>query len=371
MRYRRPTYYGRFRCLGGACPDTCCRDWEIVLDEAALEDYRKAPAGLREQLAAGLRRGEDGEVCFRLGQDGRCSMLTPDGLCRIQRDWGEAHLCGHCRQYPRFEEQFGSLSEYALAISCPEAARLLMQGGPFALEEWAQGEEQPPFDGVDPELLAGLERTRARALDVLGREGASVWQRLGQVLALARLGQEAVDRGEYRLLAQLEAPPPVEEPQELCALGVRLLEALSRLEPLRAQWPEKLRRAAGRLGGMDEGALAQARAGFHRADPDWEQGWRNLAAYFLYRHWLKTVNDDLLFGRAALAAGGCLAVYLLALWEWMEDGPAAPERTLALCSDFSREVEHLEENLEGLIQAFDEQGLWPFLPVFRPGEGPG
>ena len=33
MVYRQPEYNRAFRCLGGACPDTCCRDWEIVVDE--------------------------------------------------------------------------------------------------------------------------------------------------------------------------------------------------------------------------------------------------------------------------------------------------------------------------------------------------
>lgn len=51
MVYRQPSYNRAFRCLGGDCPDTCCRDWEIVLDEQALADYRNAPPGLRDKLS--------------------------------------------------------------------------------------------------------------------------------------------------------------------------------------------------------------------------------------------------------------------------------------------------------------------------------
>ena len=59
MVYRQPEYNRAFRCLGGACPDTCCRDWEIVVDEGALAYYLAAPAGLRSALAAAL--APDGE----------------------------------------------------------------------------------------------------------------------------------------------------------------------------------------------------------------------------------------------------------------------------------------------------------------------
>ena len=33
MIERRPDYYTQFHCLGGACPDTCCRDWAVVLKD--------------------------------------------------------------------------------------------------------------------------------------------------------------------------------------------------------------------------------------------------------------------------------------------------------------------------------------------------
>ena len=147
MLNRAPRYNRIFRCLGGACPDTCCRDWEIVLDEGALADYQNAPPELREQLARSLRRGEDGEVCFALREDGLCALLTPEGLCAIQRDWGEEHLCAHCSAYPRFTEEYGCLTETALAVSCPEAARLLLEAETFELEEWDDGGESPPSTG--------------------------------------------------------------------------------------------------------------------------------------------------------------------------------------------------------------------------------
>ena len=162
MVERRPSYYDKFHCLGGACPDTCCRDWSVVPDGDALADYARAPSPLRERITQNLAADEDGDTCFRLDEQGMCTLLTPDGLCVIQRDWGEAHLCGHCAAYPRFIEEYGSFTESSLALSCPEAARLLLEAPRFTLVETDDGNADPPFDGIDPALLDGLEHSRAQ-----------------------------------------------------------------------------------------------------------------------------------------------------------------------------------------------------------------
>lgn len=39
MRYIKPDYYDNFKCVAGACPDTCCAGWQIMIDEEALERY--------------------------------------------------------------------------------------------------------------------------------------------------------------------------------------------------------------------------------------------------------------------------------------------------------------------------------------------
>ena len=365
MVYRQPDYNRRFHCLGGDCPDTCCRDWEIVVDGETRKDYQTAPAGLRERLADSLVPDEEGEMCFRLREDGFCVLLTPEGLCAIQRDWGEEHLCAHCVAYPRFTEEYGCLTETALAVSCPEAARLLLEADRFGLEEREDGGDELPFDGIDPELLEGLEVTRAAALELLRQENVPLWRRLAGVLDLADRGQDYVDFGLYDQLAGC-APQPLEaaEPASLRDLAIRLMEACAALEPLREAWPELLRRRREQLAGMDEAAYRQAGDRFERACPDWERHLTNLACYLIFRHWHKTVNDDLLYGRAALAGAGCILLYHLSLLEWLELGALGPEREIALWCAFSREVEHMEENLACLTEGFYDGQTWDFLSAF-------
>ena len=342
MIYRRPSYYDTFHCLGGACPDTCCRDWSVVPDGEALADYASAPSPLRERIAQDLVTDEDGDVCFRLDEEGMCTLLTPDGLCAIQRDWGEAHLCAHCAAYPRFIEEYGSLTESSLAISCPEAARLLLEAPRFTLIEADDGKADAPFDGIDPALLDGLEQSRAQILALLdGPE--SIWDKLRTLLSRAKVLEPILIPSDLRREYPFP-PPPV--PDLLRASAVWLLELLAGLDPLRPSWPELLRERAKQLAALSPADYAALRTRYEQKNPRWERQLTNLACYFVFRHWHKAVNDDDLYGRASFVCAACFALYHLSLFQ--------PGEEAVLWTRFSREVEHDEDDLSELIWALSE-----------------
>ena len=54
MKHAQFDYVNQFHCLAGDCPDTCCKDWQIILDEDALARYRAMPGPLGEQVRAAL-----------------------------------------------------------------------------------------------------------------------------------------------------------------------------------------------------------------------------------------------------------------------------------------------------------------------------
>lgn len=346
MIERQPDYYTSFHCLGGACPDTCCRDWSVVPDEAALADYASAPSPLKERIARNLVTDEDGDVCFRLDERGMCALLTQEGLCAIQRDWGEEHLCAHCAAYPRFIEEYGCLTESSLAISCPEAARLLLEAPRFTLIEEDDGHDDPPFEDIDPALLAGLERSRTRILTLLSEGEGTIWEKLRIMLAYALDLEGCIGMGKYGLMASLPLPPPLKpEPARRQGPTVRLLELLSGLDPLRPSWPQLLKQRAEQLSALSPADYLALRARYEQKNPRWERQLTNLACYFVIRHWHKAVNDDVLCGRAAFVCAACAALYHLALFQ--------PGAEAALWVQFSREVEHDEDNLSKLIWALE------------------
>ncbi len=355
MTIREPVFYKDFRCAGGRCPLTCCRDWSIVPDEGALNDYAQAPAGLREAIADSLVTDGDGDVCFRLTPEGRCALLDGDGLCSIQRRWGEAHLCAHCAAYPRFNEEYGCLTENSLAVSCPEAARLTMERGIFPLRETDDGRADLPFDGVDAGLLSALTASRGTAFSILSGKG-SLWGRLARLLDYAAILQGPLDRGNYAALVSAPPPPSMSEdvPPPMPSQARSLLLLLAELDPLRPEWPALLDRRAreqSALSPADCLALADAYAA---ARPRWEVHLERLAEALLFRHWPKTVNDGLLYGRAAFVWCACAAVHHLSLLAWREDGRFTDEDECLLWARFSREVEHDEDNFYALVEFFQK-----------------
>ena len=102
MYQTRPDDYDAFRCIAGACPQTCCAAWEIVVDPDAQDAYLRLRHPLAEKLRRVMRVDADGDTYFAQS-DGRCPFLCADGLCELQRTLGAQSLCRTCRDFPRWE----------------------------------------------------------------------------------------------------------------------------------------------------------------------------------------------------------------------------------------------------------------------------
>ena len=95
MKHTQFDYVNQFHCLAGRCPDTCCKDWQIILDEDAMARYRAMPGALGEQVRAAMLT-QNSETRFR-EQDGKCVLLREDGLCPIQAAYHASALYGGIR----------------------------------------------------------------------------------------------------------------------------------------------------------------------------------------------------------------------------------------------------------------------------------
>ena len=174
-----PAYADRFRCIGPACEDTCCQGWTVPIDQAAWEKYQRLPASpLRSLIEANiLRTPQPGPhekdekqhpfATIRMDAEHQCPMLTADRLCAIQAGFGEAMLSHTCHTFPRIVHTLGDLQEKALALSCPEAARLVL---------------------LTPDLLKPLESQSGRANGIEDEDALppNFWSIRKTVLALVR-----------------------------------------------------------------------------------------------------------------------------------------------------------------------------------------
>ena len=113
MEIRRPAYFDDFRCLAGSCPDSCCKEWDVLIDEDTAKEYLAMPGPLGERLRQVMYE-EDGHHYFAIQSDRRCPMWRDDGLCRIQAEAGEQALCNTCRDFPRLTHDYGNFIERGL-----------------------------------------------------------------------------------------------------------------------------------------------------------------------------------------------------------------------------------------------------------------
>lgn len=341
MRVRTPSYWREFSCLMGACPDTCCRDWDIALDEAAREFYMAAPGPVGDELRKLVARGGD---CLALDH-ALCPMLDETGLCRVQLAFGEERLTRSCALFPRFAEEYGALREWALAIACPAAARLVLTAAAPAAFTLEKTDE--PLDGtndLDAGLFYCLTKLRTAMFSIALERRLPFETRLALIVRLAAKAQKKLDHGKYSAAQKIAGRfEPERKAGRLAkfrgtdaSAAAEILALLRSLDVLTPGYAQLLSRAR-----PDARAAAD--------DPAWE----NLLVYFLYRYVLKAAVDGDLFGRVRAAAIGVLTVQMLAA-----AGGGDPDAITDAAYRYGREIEHDADNLMALVRApLDEKRL--------------
>lgn len=117
--------YSEFKCKADKCKHSCCKGWEIDIDEDTLLYYKSLDTELGNEIRQNIHEGED--TFFKLTDDKKCPFLKDDGLCKIIEELGEDALCDICRLHPRF---FVEINDYSLAgvgLSCEKASELLFE----------------------------------------------------------------------------------------------------------------------------------------------------------------------------------------------------------------------------------------------------
>ena len=135
---------------------------------------------------------------------------------------------------------------------------------------------------------------------------------------------------------------PCPRPPSPSAISSRFF---SSLEPLRPTGPQRLGQCRQLLEGLTEAEYQDLCRRFEDQFPQWQRHLTNVAEYLLFRHWHKTVNDDQLYGRAAFVSCSMSLLYHLFLTQWAEREALSQTEEISICCTFSREVEHMEENL--------------------------
>ena len=160
MKKILPRFYEDFRCIAGACSDSCCIGWEIDIDEDTMELYNC----LQGEFAEKIRVNIEGEVPhFILKEGDRCPFLNESGLCDIILKYGEDAICDICCLHPRFSNFYDDFAETGLGLCCEEAARIILT-------------EEEKFSVPiikDDEFF----KQRQEVFDILQNRDITVWER--------------------------------------------------------------------------------------------------------------------------------------------------------------------------------------------------
>ena len=314
MECFKPEYYDAFHCIASACPDSCCKEWEVDIDPQTAACYRTLTGPLGERLRQVLRTTDEGTVMVI--ENGRCPMWQQDGLCRIHAELGHDALSTVCREFPRLRHDYGDFVELGLELSCPEAARLILSS-PMETKIQAQlpGGEAPEYD---TDAMAILRHSRQEALAFVSSTAYSVPETLAILLLYGHSVQAELD-GETQAI--LEPQLALQDARKWAKSGnMEAVFAFFRgLEILTPHWRSRLQQAPVYM--------------------PWTDTFRNLAGYFIDRYWLQAVSDYDLISRVKLTVTACLLIHALG---------GDPVETAQL---FSKEIENDPDNVDALLDA--------------------
>lgn len=207
---KMPSYMQSFKCIAAECEETCCAGWYIAIDEPTLKKYKK----VKEPE---MKRRLDKELVVKKGtsiakiklKNNRCAFLDKQNLCDIYTKLGESYLSETCKMYPRNTNQVGDKVELSLALSCPEAARLiLLHKGAIQFKE--ETYEMLPIVGANVKLNRNnpkhfedyLVTMRELLIEVLQEESIGFKEKWGYLQEIMSKLQLFKQRQEHKKLAE-------------------------------------------------------------------------------------------------------------------------------------------------------------------------
>ncbi|MDO4617294.1 MAG: flagellin lysine-N-methylase [Lachnospiraceae bacterium] len=366
MKVCRPDYYKEFQCIGSACTDTCCAQWEIEVDETSADRYAGDTGPLAEDFRKYLVRKED-ENYFRLTAEKRCPFLNEANLCRMILTMGEDALCDICREHPRFYHWFGSYTEVGLGLCCEEAGRLLFsRKDPIRLELLSdESEEIEEAETWEEDIWVELLlKARKRVIQMLQDRQLSLEMRVGNLLSFAELAQPYLDtedeEGLERLLEtwpdhmrnnSVKACKPVEQEAALH----EMLTFYGKLESLDQSWPSMMETLKKQLP-----ELIRAFPVFMNEikGTDRETDYEQLLVYFVFRYFMEAIYDSNLLSPLRFAVVSLQMILLLDLECRNRTGNFTMEDRIRIAKWYSKEIEYCPDNMELLAERLEVQGIW-------------
>ena len=298
-----PSYYKKFKCIANECPDSCCKDWDVVVDEESESFYNSVHTPFGEKIRSLTITDNDGDRIF-VSQNGKCPFWNKDMLCDIYINLGEEHLCETCKNFPRITQDYTDFVEHTLSLACPEGARLILE------EENDYSEFDNFIYNESDKLMDFLLKARAKTSKIFKDRKLSFAQRLKEALRYNKDIQNSLDE--------------IFESESVSDLSY-IFEFHNKLEIMSNEWKEIL-----------------ASASKNEPDTNHDVEFERLALYYIYRYYLNAIDSYNVLSTIKRIA---CAYIVLSRCELERD-------CTRLMQLYSKEVEHSYENSEMLEDEF-------------------
>ena len=368
MEIRVPHYYRKFQCTADKCPDTCCAGWQIVIDEETLEKYHRYEGSFGNRLANSI---DWREGVFKQYEDKRCAFLDENNLCDIYTEAGPEMFCRTCKTYPRHFEEFENVREISLAMSCPEAAKLILEPkDPVRFITVEKSYKEEIYEDFDFLLYSKLLDARDIIINILQDRTRLMKERMAMTFAFSHDLQSRIYRGHTiameeiftrytkagakdRFAKKMTAYEGLQKSGKEFKKG--MLQQFSKLEVLRDSWPELLQKTLEHVNDDETDRLWKKSEG----DADLEIIAEHLMVYFIFTYFCGAVYDEEAHSKMKFSIIGTLMILETAKTLWTENREGGKmAAVLEAAKRYSREVEHSDENIELLEKLSRKESIF-------------
>ena len=369
MKIRTPDYFNDFKCIADKCEDTCCAGWGIVIDDDSYKKYLSVNGKFGDELRSKIVNEED-ENIFLLNGD-RCSFLNEHNLCVIYNELGPDGLCYTCKQYPRYLEEFGNLREVGISLSCPEAARIILgKKDKVKFQLTDNNEEINSYNDINPNIYINLIQCRKIVFDILQDREIELKHRCGIILSFINQIQEKIDFNEintikdvnkkylnkeylYKTISSFEKfNDRLEEKYINIYKILNIFKDLKHIKPndilglensLRYFWQneEDIKVYSGLHKSFDEYYIEN------------EYQFEQILIYYIFRYFMKSVFDYDVIAKIKFALISFIIIKELSVIRYLENKEFLYEDIVNISHIYSKDIEHLEENIEVLEELFE------------------
>jgi len=372
MLTTKPDYFDKFTCIASDCEDLCCAaGWQIVIDNKTMKRYKMFDAVHVDAKNQILNNINEKEKVFKQDKDGVCRFLNSNNLCKLYLNFGEEGFCKTCASYPRHTEEFENMREKSISISCPEAARILLnhvEPIEFIEEETDEYEEYGDFDLMLHSLLLD---SRDAMFSIIQRRDLPIDVRSGMILGLAndirrRFNEDnlfasydtlsycatnkAIEKSTQKILAWKNDSKKRFEYME------KQFNYLFRLEHLKDSYEDRLAEAHTILYTKGLENYLEIEKNFNEYVKenlkDFDIYLENLLIYYVYTYYCGAVYDGNIYSKIKLSVISIYYMIELFKASFVKNEEITKEDIVEIVYQYSRELEHSDPNLNFLDQLF-------------------